>query len=213
MIIRCYITHYNRNNDLERVYNHLTSQEIQPIIHDDGSDIVPNYPNVRTQPNRGKHGFWKTWNEILVDCESNEADIYLFMPDDFHNIDIEKIKHIHATIKGAYAFNIINDGRTKCWVNKACLDMGDTYSIGFVDCGFFCNRETLQKIGFFMKRPPSKWFERGENMSSGVGMMLSKRMYEQRIKIYKPKVSLASHGNHESKMHKDERKNTPLISL
>ena len=89
------------------------------------------------------------------------------------------------------------------WVNKACVDMGDKYSIGFVDCGFFCNRETLEKIGFFMKQPPRDWFNRGENISSGVGMMLSKRMHTAGVKIYKPKKSLAYHGNHESKMDKD----------
>jgi hypothetical protein len=135
------------------------------------------------------------------------------MPDDFQHIDIEAIKRIHATNNTPYAFNIINDGRRKCWVNVACVDMGYKYRVGFVDCGFFCGRETLEKIGFYMNRPPKGWFERGENISSGVGMMLSKRMYEARIKVYKPKKSLAFHGEHESKMHKDERIKTPLKSI
>lgn len=211
MKIRTYITHYNRNDKLEQIITHLKSFDIEPLVYDDGSDIVP--LNANTHDNRGKRGFWKTWNEILQDCEKNPADIYLFMPDDFLDIDIDRIKEIHATNNTPYAFNIINDGRKKCWVNVACVDMGDKYRIGFVDCGFFCGRDTLEKIGFFMKRPPKDWFERGENMSSGVGMMLTKRMHAARIKVYKPKKSLAYHGTHESKMHPEERINRPLKSI
>jgi len=64
-----------------------------------------------------------------------------------------------------------------------------------------------------MKRPPRDWFNHMENISSGVGMMLSKRMHAAGVKIYKPKKSLAYHGNHESKMHGEHRTNTPLKSL
>lgn len=202
MKIAAFITSYDRPEMLQNVVNHLRGQGIEPLIFLDG-----------VTEHRGKKGFYKTWNEILQAAEKIEADIYLFMPDDVINLDIDRIKAIHATMRKPYAFNLTNDGRKKCWVNKACVDMGDKYSIGFVDCGFFCGRETLDKLGYYMNQPPKGWFELAEGMSSGVGMMLSKRLYNAGVQCYKPKKSLAYHGDHESKMHKQERIKNPLISL
>jgi hypothetical protein len=90
--------------------------------------------------------------------------------------------------------------------------MGDHYRIGFVDCGFFCNREALERIDFSLGSLPVDWFKY-ENRSSGVGMLLSTGFSSTRVKMYKPKKSLAFHGDHESKMNPQERKETPLISL
>ena len=202
MKIAAFITSYDRPEMLQNVVNHLRGQGIEPLIFLDG-----------VTEHRGKKGFWKTWNEILQAAEKIEADIYLFMPDDFEDIDIDRIKYLHTKLKRPYAFNIINDGRTKCWVNKACVDMGQYYSVGFVDCGFFCGRDTLDKLGYWMNPPYKAWWQQSENISSGVGMMLSKRLYNAGVRCYKPKYSLAKHGDHESKMHPQERQQTPLKSI
>ena len=149
---------------------------------------------------------------MLKVCRNNNADLYIFMGDDFHDLDLERLYKYHQQFKlYPYACNIINDGRTKCWTNLSCLDMGDYYRLGFVDGGFFCNREALDRINFSLGSLPNGWHNKA-NRSSGVGMLLSKGFYSTRVKMYTPKKSLAFHGDHESKMHPEERKKNPLIS-
>ena len=204
---------YDREHDLKRVVSHMNKNGLDPIIYDDGSTYKTKLPNYHRHEHRGKKGFIHTWEDMLKVCRNNNADLYIFMPDDFHDLDLERLYDYHNQFKTyAYACNIINDGRTKIWTNLSCLDMGDYYRLGFVDCGFFCNREALERIDFTLGSLPKGWHNKA-NRSSGVGMLLSTGFHSTRVKMYKPKKSLAFHGDHESKMHKQERINKPLISL
>lgn len=203
---------YDREHDLKRVVSHLNKNGLDPIIYDDGSTYETKLPNYHRHEHRGKKGFIHTWEDMLKVCRNNNADLYIFMGDDFHDLDLERLYKYHQQFKlYPYACNIINDGRTKCWTNLSCLDMGDYYRLGFVDGGFFCNREALERINFSLGSLPNGWHNKA-NRSSGVGMLLSKGFYSTRVKMYTPKKSLAFHGDHESKMHPEERKKNPLIS-
>lgn len=201
--MRVYLTTYNRPKMLMETVKHLERFDIIPIIYNDGI----------THPHRGKQGFWETWDEILKDAEKNPSDLYLFMPDDFKDIDIERILELHEEHKHEpYAYNIINDGRFECWLQfQRQQPKNGTEQVGFVDCGFFCNREGLSKTKWRIKQPPKERFE-NPNMSSGVGMQLTHAFTNGKVKMYKPVKSLAFHGDHESQMHPNERKNNPLIS-
>jgi len=203
-----YILTYNRPKMLTECVEHLNSKGIYPIILDDGSDNVPDLDYVFSHKHRGKEGFWITWSEMLTECHRIESDFFLFMPDDFVDIDIDRIMKLHAKYKDKpYAYNIINDGRTKLFNGVLPVRKdSETIMTGFVDCGFFCNRKALDKIGYFMNPTASN------EESSGVGRQLSKRLLQNRVLMYTPIKSLAKHGNHESKMHKEERLINPLIS-
>ena len=203
---------YDREHDLKRVVSHLNKNGLDPIIYDDGSTYETKLPNYHRHEHRGKKGFIHTWEDMLKVCRNNNADLYIFMGDDFHDLDLERLYKYHQQFKlYPYACNIINDGRTKCWTNLSCLDMGDYYRLGFVDGGFFCNREALERINFNLGSLPNGWHNKA-NRSSGVGMLLSTGFHSTRVKMYTPKKSLAFHGDHESKMHPEERKKNPLIS-
>ena len=180
---------------LEEQLRHLKVFGIDPIVKWDGVDFM----------HRGKDLYWLTWNEMLEDCKKNEADIYLFMPDDFERIDIDKIKELHQK-RECYAYNIINDGREKLFNRQVPYMEDGDINCGFVDCGFFCDRKALDVLGYHIDRPEVK------EDSSGVGRALSNKFF-LKIEMYKPVKSLAYHGNHESLMHPDIRKKTPLISL
>lgn len=203
---------YDREHDLKRVVSHMNKNGLDPIIYDDGSTYETKLPNYHRHEHRGKKGFIHTWEDMLKVCRNNNADLYIFMGDDFHDLDLERLYQYHQQFKVyPYACNIINDGRTKCWTNLSCLDMGDYYRLGFVDGGFFCNREALERINFSLGSLPNGWHNKA-NRSSGVGMLLSTGFHSTRVKMYTPKKSLAFHGDHESKMHPQERKKNPLIS-
>lgn len=199
---------------LDRVVSHLDKFGVNVTIFDDGSDFPREDERVIRLPRQGKRNYWKIWDKMLHHAEDNLADLYIFMPDDFQDLDIERIKELHGEFKHSeYIYNLVNDGRLKQWIAFDPKKIDDnTMQIGFTDCGFFCNRPALHTLGFYMKDPRDEWFRQGEHMSSGVGMMLSHRAYRTRIPIYLPSKSLAYHGDHDSVMHPQERKNNPLKS-
>ena len=156
----------------------------------------------------GKEHFWKLYNHMFELASEVDADLYIFTPDDYTNLDIERVKQIHNEHKHKpYAFNIINDGRYGLFNGVVPVTIKDYIMCGFVDCGFFCNREALELIGFHIDECIAT------EDSSGVGRQLSKRFLNKRVPMYKPVESLAQHGEHESIMHKEERKRNPLKSL
>lgn len=210
MTIRCYIFTYDREQMLRATVSHLNTFGIEPIIYDDGSDYECDLPNYNRHKHRGKRLYWKTWDDVLLDAKKNKADLYIFMPEDFQDIDIERIKTIHDSIRKPYVFNIINDGRKEQWVRFKPQELEDRYRVGFTDCGFFCDREALDTIGWYADPINNYWFEKYG--SSGVGHQLTKRFFYRNIPCYIPKKSLAYHGDHESKMHPEERKKNKLIS-
>lgn len=200
---------------LTKVVDHLNSYGIIPTIKDDGSTYEHDFPQYFRHKHRGKKEYWITWYEMLNECANSEAELFLFMPDDFQDLDVQRMIALHYHYnKQPYVYNIINDGRTKEWTGIEAIDYDDnSYKVGFTDCGFFCNKEALRALRFTIDQVPLwRWKKYGENCSSGVGHQLSLKLTKQKVSIFMPKESLAKHGDHESKMHKEERKKNPLIS-
>jgi hypothetical protein len=188
-----YIPTTVQRDTLNEILVYLEACDVTPIL----------FPN-----NAGKEMFWSVWNDMLKTAEQSEAELFIFMPDDFTDLDLERIKEIHEAHKcKPYAFNIINDGRNGLFNGVVPVTIDDKIMCGFVDCGFFCNREALDAIGYYMEQTEVK------KDSSGVGRRLSNRFLKARVTMYKPVTSLAWHGDQESIMHKEERRKNPLISL
>ena len=202
---------YNRPDLLKEAIKPILKEKY--IIIDDGSDVPLKQKNVLRVAHQGKKGFWRLWACALHIADLSDDDFFLFMPDDFLNIDLERIKAFHETHKDKpYFCNVINDGRTQQWVRfNERPHNADFTQIGFVDCGFFCNRSALQKIGFNMT--PIDTSRMAGVTSSGVGMQLTNRISRSGVPIYKPIKSMAYHGDHDSVMHPEERKKIPLRSI
>ena len=196
MKIKAYITTYNREEMLTELVDDLKQYAIEPTILDDGSSYKTNLTNYLRHKHRGKKGFWKAWDHILKDCK--EADLYLFLSDDFKDINIRELIRLHHTLKdNPYCYNIINDGREKNWTGVVQRQIDEST----IMCGY----------GYYVDEVPKSWFNK-DSISSGVGYELSKRFLKARVVMYKPVKSLAYHGNHKSEMHPEERKKNPLIS-
>ena len=204
MKIQAHVFTYERPQMLDQVIRNLQHPSIGVNIYSDGVDF----------PRRGKEKFWQTWDEALGKALKSDAELFIFSPDDFLDLDLNRLLNLHKVHKGQpYVYNIINDGRVEQWVRftkKAPIN--GTEQVGFTDCGFFCNREALEAIGFYMRPVNPRRFSANPNMSSGVGQQLTIRFTKAGIKMYKPVKSLATHGDHESKMNPLERKKNPLIS-
>lgn len=208
MKIKTFIFTYDRKDMLTELVTLLNSYGITPIILDDGSTYEHEFNHYFRHEHRGKEGFYKTWLEALKMCEKSEAELYLFLTDDMQDLDVSRILEKHKEKRGnKYAYNILNVGFDKMWLPVVPIPLGDEIRVGFVDCGFFCNREALEAIKFTFE-PRLDW----NYNSSGVGYALSKAFFDSPVFCYIPIKSMAYHGDHESKMHPDERKQNPLIS-
>lgn len=202
---------YNRPKELLRLTKELSS--VPYMVIDDGSDyksFISNDKFVKLQ-HRGKKGFWLTYSVMMAALLNSKYDDFVILPDDVHSLDLERIAEYHARYKNEYyTVNLINDNRKACWVvprrHKVEEDM---INKGFFDCGGLTNRKTLQQIK--LQAMPNYWWK-DENRSSGVGFQITRQL-QPIAKMFTPKISLAYHGNHESKMHPNERLKTPLISL
>lgn len=213
------ITTYDRPDMLLRLLKELQGVEDEILVVDDGSDYDAteyyDYCTYRRFAHQGKEGFWRIWNYILAMCERSKDDFFLFMPDDWHDVDLEKIRYIYNQFDESFACNITNNGIETNWTrcNPKEEMIGDIKAVlcGYVDCGFVTNRQALEMLDWHVRAPSYTRFKT-PNISSGVGQDISTRLYRHGVKMYYPKTSLAWHdGTHESKMHPDERKKNPLI--
>jgi len=205
-----FVFSYDRQEMLSEVVKSIFREHF--LILDDGSAFE--LDNMVKFPHEGKQGFWKKWAFAFKTAEATNDDLFIFMPDDFKHLKLDRIKQLHEQHKHEpYAYNIINDGRLTNWFPFEPKHINEhTIQVGFVDCGFFCNREVLEKLDFRIDAIPLSRFNQRKNISSGVGQQLTNRFNRHKVNMYIPVKSLAYHGDHESKMHPEERSINPLIS-
>ena len=207
-----FIFNYEREDMFKEVLNHL--KHLNPVVLDDGSSYFIDYPNVIRFRNGGKKEFWRKWFVAFELAKGSDDDFFLFMPNDFQDLDLDMVMKLHDKYKKQpYLCNIINDGREWCWIQKPSEPI-DQYvrKVYFTDCGFFCNRKALERIEFTIDPVNPKRFKDRRDISSGVGQQLTMKFNRGGVKMYLPYKSLAKHGDHESTMHQEERRTNPLIS-
>lgn len=214
---------YDREEKLDNLLEELPGcDDVNILIVDDGSKYNCKYFDSKVIkyfrfPHTGKKGFYKKWDFAIDYCLASKHNDFLFLPDDIENINMGMIQKIikQGWSDVPYVVNVINDGRTFCWgrfrTGQMPIEIDDTVlnEVGFTDCGFLSNRHTMEQIQ--IDRVSETWFDRPDK-SSGVGHQLTKKMRKLGVKMLMPTPSLCTHGDHESKMHKEHRKKNPLIS-
>lgn len=214
MQIRIIIFSYEREAMLKSLIEEIKNVPgVSYSVIDDGSSFTLS-DNFHKFEHGGKPMFWRMWDYALRSLKADRSDLFLFIPSDFSNINFPEIIARHNQFKkSAYAYNVVNDGRQSCWnlVKPVRVDAHST-RVGFTDCGFFCNKATLNKLGYYVNQVNPQRFVANSAISSGVGQQLTFRMRQQNIAMYMPTTSLAHHGDHPSVMHPDERIKNPLTS-
>jgi hypothetical protein len=211
MKIKIIIFSYERKAMLDSLIKEIKDYDYT-IIDDGSSFTLPE--NFHQFTHGGKPKFWRMWDYALRSLKNDNSDLFIFMPSDVSNVNIDKIIRLHRQYTyHPYAYNLINDGRTNCWNMIKAVKI-DNYSlrVGFTDCGFFCNKRLLDKIGYYVNEVNQRRFEHNPAISSGVGQQLTQRMLKAKCLMYTPINSLVYHGPHESLMHFEHRKTNPLIS-
>lgn len=165
----------------------------------------------------GKQGFWKNWQIALSFIKESGHKYICFMPDDISQLNLPSIEAFtkQGWDKMRVAINLSNSGTRYRWGKWSTgqpdieVDGMLLQECGWVDGLFITNRYTLE--GIQMDEVPASWFNRPDK-SSGVGFQLSKKLRDKRVKMMLPEFSYCFHGDHESVMHPEHRKEVPLIS-
>lgn len=189
------------------------------VVIDDGSTYNPK-PMLKLCEyhrlnHKGKNEFYLNWMYAFSICEQSDDDFFMFLPDDFTFIDKARIDHIYKNTNTMFAYNLLNDGRPPCWtpiVPYSTTVAGvESIQTSYVDCGYFTNRKTLERIQFTQEYiHPDRFLT--PDISSGVGYTQSRKYYLFNIPMYIPKSSMCYHGTHDSVMHYEIRKQQPLLS-
>lgn len=208
-----FVFSYDRKEMLESIVGTLRDEDV--YIMDDGSKFtIPNTKTIKLA-HGGKSRFWEKWVIAFKIAEGSDDDLFVFMPDDFLNVDMKRIRHMHGKFAGKpYVHHIINDGRESCWNPKKQERVNpELFRCYFVDCAFFCSRAALRAIAWNMPQVTQGGFKNIDGIGSGVGKMLTALFNSRGVPIYKPLKSMAFHGTHPSKMHPNHRVKKPLVSL
>lgn len=163
---------------------------------------------------QGKQNFWKLWSYAVSACYRTTYQTFMFLPDDFSDLETDEIlsRSRELSVRGPYVYNVINDGRPPQWTTFQPGKTPYGESVGWTDCGFFCNRAALEALDFIIQPIDPLRFYPDPDVSSGVGQQLTQRFGAKGVPMYRPYKSLAYHGDHESVMHPEERKRNPIIS-
>ena len=204
---------YNRPKKLHSLLDEIGHS----VVIDDGSDYkaLPflDKCDYYRFDHKGKEGFWLQWQYAFDIAKESGEDWFFFAQDDISNVNMAEIKRL-TQIEEPFAFNYMNIGKERGWtpLGEHKADWFDGYRMGYVDCAFVTNRKTLELLHWQILPVP---FERFliPNISSGVGQQLSHRFAKLNVPMWMPRKSLAYHGDHESKMHFEERKLNPLVSI
>lgn len=165
----------------------------------------------------GKRMFWAKWQEAIRICLESKEDWFLFLPDDYTDINLKLLEKLttqdwdHLLV----AINVANCGRTECWGRHRTkqppfkIEGVEFNEVGFVDCSYLTNRTTLQYLK--IEEMPSEWWDRPDK-SSGVGFQNTMQFRRLGVPMMMPTPTLAKHGDHTSVMHGEHRLTTPLIA-
>lgn len=203
--MRVVITTYNREAMARRTAAQFDGHDVHVYVDGWGKYQIQATQHRMAKP-PGRDRYYQVWNRILRDAYHAEWDRILVLPDDFTLVgDLDQLEQLKGD---AVALVPIVDkrGRGPCWVPRNPVDLGAVWQTHWVDCCFYAGRDMFEAIGWRIPDFAPDHFE--TNQSSGVGKYMSLALQDH--KIYQATETLFAHGDHDSVMHYQHRKETPL---
>ena len=173
----------------------------------------------------GKMYYYRLVNNLYQMCASAHClfrfDYFIQVPDDvtladnFFNEAIDQFEAIKDPDK--ICMNLLNDGRKQPgWTHFKPVNVksnGYTFiKTNWIDMCFISNSNYFKALDWKILPVELSW-SGSETCSSGVGLQISKRLFELGKTMYLTSRSLVGHGAHNSQMHPEHRKDVPLISV
>ena len=176
----------------------------------------PAWSLVSASAHCGKQRYYSLISQLFRIGSRDGADYYIQLPDDiqvaptFFKDAVTAYESIQDDKK--ICLNLLRDAREKVgWVSFDPVPRGDVRQTQWVDMCYIAPPSFFKRLGHTVFPISASRFK-NPNISSGVGSQISRRIHEQGYHIYQVEKSLVSHGTHESVMHCEHRRHTPLIT-
>ena len=221
------ITTYNRPDMLYSLIENLLkekgSYKIHIAIFNDGSsekyDLKKyDIKHIRMFPNMGKQKYYITFNSTFSYVKKINSKYFIYLPDDVGLVSdfFNKVKDLYELIpdQNKISLSILTDDRVKrkVWTNTVTQDFGEYYKTQWNDLCFISEKKFFEVLEYSINEIPKTRWDDNPNLSSGVGQQISHRLDKLNFGMYHTKLSMVIHGDHESKMNKNERLKTKLIT-
>lgn len=172
--------------------------------------------------NYGKKMYWKTINTGFLRLADHKFDYFFQIADDMRLVKSFFLKAIKA-------WSIIPDKKKAClnisidysrlmtpfWTSyhphAVSFDGHDFIKTGWTDMCLVSSGTYLEALNFMISPVDPRWSGNKE-LSSGVGMQISRRLISMGYTIYSLKKSLVISDDHPSMMHPELRKEQKLIT-
>lgn len=223
------ITSYDREEMLrlllDDIQKYKENNKIKIFIFDDGSPKKYDLSGyevkyVKYLKNQGKKFYWKIINDTFGVVKNIDSNYYIYLPDDIRlkpNFFSESVR-IYNQIKepNKICLSLLTDETRKNkpnWTNFYPIEYDEFYHTQWNDLCFISEKKFFETLNYKLTPIDLRIWDQNPLQSSGVGQQISQRLHILNKKMYHIKNSLVSHGNHDSKMNFDERKNNKLIAI
>ena len=191
---------------------------VELVVVDDGDKKAKPRTNLpvrvlRTGKRSGREGYWKVVNLGMDRARGTLFDAFFMLPDDVRLKEgfFTRAVDLWNDISDPHliSLSLSADGREskRCWTPHKPEKIGDVWHSQWNDLCFMCTRRFFEVIKR-IKPVEIDGFE-----SSGVGRQITKRLHGSGLSMYHVVDSLVTHGDHESRMHKDIRDANPLVAI
>lgn len=208
---------------LADILNLSSDRKILIVIIDDGSIPLYNLSKfnlkyIRLFKNNGKKKYYNVFNESFKFIKYIDAEYFIYLPDDIRlkkSFFTEAIKIFNLIGKENILLSLLIDKSRKYkpqWVRFTPVEFRSYYQTQWTDLCFICKKNIFEALNYFIEPIPLNRWNTNQNKSSGVGQQISIRLNELNFELYHVKRTLVIHGDHESRMNKEERKLHPLIT-
>ena len=171
----------------------------------------------------GKRGFFRWVGIAYSKLKDVQADYFVFLPDDmipcqgFFDEALEAWKSIRDEKKVALNL-LVDEGREKMpsWTGIDPERVGNVVHTGWVDGAIFTERRYLEALDFTVPGIPGSWsgtWKVNPRLGSGVGMVISKTLHAQELKMYRTQDSLLKHLDGPGIMNPEARVATPIRTI
>jgi glycosyltransferase involved in cell wall biosynthesis len=221
------ITTYEREDMLKQLLEDIfkyTEYKMYVVVFDDGSKRTYDLSKydvkyIKYVKNNGLKNLWRVINDAFKFIGKIDAKYYFYLQDDlrlkenFFEESIRIFEKIDDDKK--ICLELRTDQRTTRpnWTAIEPKIIDEYIHTQWVELDFICKYNFFEALNFKINPIPMSRWDKNPHISSGVGQQISVRLSEKGLNMYHVINTLTTHGDHESVLLPELRKNEKLLAI
>jgi len=221
------ITTYEREDMLKQLLDDIfkyTEYNMFVVVFDDGSEHTYDLSEydvkyIKYVKNNGLKNLWRVISDTFKFSQKIDAKYYFYFQDDlrlkenFFQESIRIFESIPDDNKISLGTLMIDSQRnTPKWTGVYPIEYDEYYKTQWCELVFMCEYKFFEVLDFKLNPIPASRWDKNPNISSGVGQQISLRLFENGFNMYHVINTLTTHGDHESVILPELRRNEKLIA-